>query len=292
MLEILYPLLAAATFAISSVMIRNLGEYQSPINLNFLRASVGAFCFIIHLLIIKKLPSLLSLDGFTVLILVLSVLFNVVLGDTSYFASQERIGVKIATPIVNIYPLATVILAFFFLDEEITIPYILGTIVIITGIILLSQTSDVDREGDTSRVTGFVLAFLAVLLYAFGVLTVTIASNNIDPVVANVVRMPTATILLLFMTRIPQKNKRVLKPWDRNSTYKMIITGILGTYFSSLFLVMSAQALGAGLTSVLTSLGPLFALPLAFFWLKEKITKSVILGTILTLVGLFIVLLL
>ena len=77
---------------------------------------------------------------------------------------------------------------------------------------------------------------------------------------------------------------------DQKFATIMLLSGILGTYLSSLFLVISTQKLGAGMTSVLTSLGPLFALPLAYFWLKEQVTRLTIVGTVLTVIGLVIVL--
>ncbi len=292
MINAIYPLLSAATFATSSVMMKKMDTYSSPINLNFYRALVGGIFFTVHLLIAGLLGELLLLNLLTILFLVLSVLFNVVLGDTSYFASQEKIGVKISTPIINTYPIFTIILAYFLLDEQITIAYIGGTLVIIIGIILLSQGTKDEVPDKDDRVTGFILAFISVLLYAVGVLMVTIASTDTDPVVANSIRLPAATLLLFMMRPFSNNKDREYEPKGKKFMFMMIITGILGTYLSSLFLVISAQKLGAGMTSVLTSLGPLFALPMAFFWLKEKITKSVIFGTVLTIFGLFIVLLL
>lgn len=289
MLEILYPLISAATFASSSVIMKRLNEYASVLKLNFFRTLVGSIFFISHLFLAGLVNELIQLSLITISYLIISVLFNVVLGDTSYFASQKRIGVKIATPIVNTYPIFTIIIAFLLLDEEITFLYFLGAIIIISGIILLSSGVENDGVSNKNRIRGFALALIAVLLYAGGILAVTVASTDIDPVVANSIRLPSAMILLgIVMTGTSKKKS--YKPLDKKFVYLMSTAGILGTYISSYFLVLSAQELGAGLTAVLTSLGPLFALPLAFFWLKEKVTKSVVIGTVISIIGLFIVL--
>ena len=286
MYEFVYPLLAAATFAISSVIMKHLSPYGSALRLNFFRTSVGAILFLIHATVAGILGDLLKLSIWTVIFLVFSVVFNVVLGDSSYFASQEIVGVKIATPIVNLYPLLTIILAFIFLEEEVTLKFLGGTVTIILGVILLSQKEE--GEHNERRLKGFIYAFSSLVLYAAGVLAVTYASTDVDVVVANSIRLPAAAILLFTISHTPPK--RDVKKLDKRFTLTMLFAGLLGTYLSSYYLVLSAQTLGAGKTAVLTSLGPLFALPLAIFWLKENVTWKIVLGTVISIAGLVLVL--
>ncbi len=286
MYEFMYPLIAAATFAISSVIMKHLSPYGSALKLNFFRTSVGAVLFIVHAVVTGVIADVFTLSLWTVVLLVLSVVFNVVLGDSSYFASQEIIGVKIATPIVNLYPLLTIVMAFVFLSEPVTPLFIVGTVTIILGVVLLSTHEE--ENPHELRVVGFIYAIMALVLYAAGVLAVTYASVEVDAIVANSIRLPSAAVLLFTISRSPIKRKTL--DLDRRFMWIMAVTGFLGTYISSYFLVLSAQTLGAGMTAVLTSLGPLFALPLAIFWLKEKVTVKIVTGTIISIIGLILVL--
>jgi drug/metabolite transporter (DMT)-like permease len=134
-----------------------------------------------------------------------------------------------------------------------------------------------------------------------GVFFTTLGSEDIDVNVANSVRLPSGALMLLVILIIQpyQSNNeyeeislkehfhRLLKI-SRMDKFKVVIAGVLGTYISSLFLVLSTQELGAGKTAVLTATGPLFALPLAIFWLKEKLGKLTLIGTSLSLIGLWI----
>ncbi|MFV2014279.1 MAG: DMT family transporter [Candidatus Heimdallarchaeota archaeon] len=285
---------------------RDLDRIGSPLFLNLLRTMTGAILYIVSVLIFGLVSDLLELSGLVVIYLVLSVIFNVVIGDTFYFKSQTILGVKIATPIVNIYPFVTIILSAMFLAEKFESKFLLGGLLIIIGIILLSQEfqdGEMKENGFTSRETivAFLLAFGSVLMYALGVFFTTLGSENIDVNVANSVRLPSGAFMLLIVLLIQpyQSNnssqkvslkeqfQRLLKISNLDK-FKIIIAGLLGTYVSSLFLVLSTQELGAGKTAVLTSTGPLFALPLAIFWLGEKVGKLTIIGTILSLVGLWI----
>ena len=278
----------------------------SPLFLNFLRTLSGGFAFLISLLLLGLTSDLLDISIKILIYLILSVLFNVVVGDTLFFKAQTILGVKIATPIVNIYPFVTIVLSLIFLSEEFDYSFLIGGMLIIIGVIILSQEigkTESVRNGYSSKDKLFALifAFGAVLMYALGVFYTTLGSRDLNVNVANSVRLPSGTIILLVIlltqplqTRFNNNNLSFKKQFKNLSTissldkFKILIAGILGTYFSSLFLVLSTQELGAGKTAVLTSTGPLFAIPLAVFWLKEKVGKLAILGTLVSLIGLWI----
>lgn len=311
----LYPLLGAASWAFSSAIIRNLEEIGSPVQLNFIRTAIGAILFLIHALLVGTLLEIFEISLLIIFYLVLSVFLNVVIGDSLYFASQNRIGVKIATPIVNTYPLFTILFAIIFLDERISQQLVIGGVIIIIGIGLLSiekgsekNIEDLSDILDRKRLEGLVFALIAVIMYAWGIIFTTLGAEGLKVSVANSVRLPSGTILLFFLIFIQQfRSSRIRSDtsdsnmdydefmvglYSTSNSYKiqLLIAGILGTYISSLFLVLSVQSIGASRTAVLFSTGPFFALPVAILWLKEKVSLFAYLGTILTVIGLWIIL--
>ncbi|MHA2275211.1 MAG: EamA family transporter, partial [Candidatus Kariarchaeaceae archaeon] len=215
--DLIYPILAAASFSISSVIIRNLQQLGSPAYLNLFRTGIGAVLFVVHLLIINKPDQLLDLSLLVLFYLFLSVIFNVVIGDTMYFSSQNVIGVKIATPIVNTFPLVTVLIAVIWLDESFSLKFILGGIIIIIGITILSM--DMDEDGSefqfsrSERTRAFLFAFGAIICYALGVTYTTIATEDLNPVVANSIRLPFGALSLGFLMGI-QRTKINTYPAD------------------------------------------------------------------------------
>ncbi len=300
-LDEIYPLLTAATFATSSVIIKRLEPYGSSIMLNMFRTLIGAVIFLLIAIVSGLLPEIQLLNWITISILIISVLTSVVIGDTLYFTSMQHVGVKIATPIVNLYPIFSILIAILFLDEKFHSAFILGSVITIIGIIVLTS-GDVELEEDLkdfkrNYIKGIIYAFISMVSYTLAIITLTIGAEGLDPVVANSVRLPVATLLLfiilLIQMRRANKRKAIEFDEDRPKTgfiILLLIAGILGTYLSSLFYVLSTQKLGAGKSAVLTSVGPLFALPLSYFWLKENVTKFTVGGTLLTLIGLWIVL--
>ena len=311
----LYALLGAASFAISSAIIKKLNNLGNAIQLNFLRTLIGAFMFIIHFVFFIDLNLVNSISGLILFYLIISVIMNIVIGDTAFFESQNKLGVKIATPIVNTYPYVTIILAIIFLNEFISYEVILGSLILIPGVILLSvdraENENQDdlienkraKRFDDDKVKGLIYVMIAVFCYSLGMLFTTIGTVDIDPILANSIRVPVATIGLLFLMRASNKanlDKKSLETelkddfnpftWSNKFIILMLTSGLLGTYFSSLFLVLSVQEIGASRSAILFSTGPFFSLPIAIYWLKEKLSYFTILGTIMTVVGLWVIL--
>ena len=66
-------------------------------------------------------------------------------------------------------------------------------------------------------------------------------------------------------------------------------TSLVGTGLGSLFFVLSIQLAGAGRTAVLTSTAPLMAIPFSMLWLHERPTRWTLAGTLLTTLGIVLV---
>ena len=143
----IYPLLTALTFAVSSVIIKRLEPYGSSIMLNMFRTLIGAAIFLFIAIVTGLLSEIKLLNWITILILIISVVTSVVIGDTLYFTSMQHVGVKIATPIVNLYPILSILIAIVFLDEQFNSQFILGSVITIVGIIILTS-GNVELEED------------------------------------------------------------------------------------------------------------------------------------------------
>ena len=75
----LYALLGAASFAISSAIIKKLNNLGNAIQLNFLRTLIGAIIFIIHFVIFIDLNLVKSISGLILFYLIISVIMNIVI---------------------------------------------------------------------------------------------------------------------------------------------------------------------------------------------------------------------
>ena len=284
-------LLGALFFGAGNVVYRQVSEEMDIIPMNFLRTVLG-FLFFVTLTVITQNPTeLLSLSRYIVLMLALSVFFNVAMGDTAYFKAQHIIGVTRAFPITNLLPLLTLFFAHFLLGEPLTERYFVGVLLVIGGVYFVTQPPKGELTADlemSSRRIGFGLAFLAALCWTFGTLTLRLGLSEIDAISANSVRYAFA---ILFLGLMSSRNGSVRKigKYKRQTVKVVAIATIFNVMLGSLFWVDSVKFAGATKSATLTATAPLFALPFSIKFLGESFSWKILLGTFLTIFGVWLV---
>ena len=104
-------------------------------------------------------------------------------------------------------------------------------------------------------------------------------------------RIPAASAavwLTIGMTRAGEQTLRQVTP---RSVAIVAVAGLLGTGIGSILFIYSVEEIGAAKTAFLTTSAPLFALPMGVLFLSEKLTPRVLLGTGVTIAGIWLVLL-
>ena len=69
-----------------------------------------------------------------------------------------------------------------------------------------------------------------------------------------------------------------------------LILLLLGTGLGSILFIYAVEHTGAARTAFLTTSAPVFALPMGVMFLSEKLTPRVLLGTAVTILGIWLVL--
>ena len=138
MLGVVFALLAATCWGFSAILVR--------LGLQHLRPTTGTWVSMIPgILMVMTLALVFNLDDITTLAGVaffwfaLSGLFNFALGRFLNTLSIQLAGVARATPLFSTAPFFATILAVIFLGETITPWLVLGTMTIVSGIILITS---------------------------------------------------------------------------------------------------------------------------------------------------------
>jgi len=222
-----------------------------------------------------------------------SMIIGIVMGDAAYFMSQNRIGVSRAFPIAMSYPLLVYTLAAIYLSEPVLPFRVLGAFLVVAGVGLIARAKGQRQEDsvvDNRRkaAVGIALALVTAVLWAVGDVVLQFGLTTVDAVDGNFVRMLAGSLFLL--PTLPFSLSRARRP-GRRLLVLLLVTGFIGMGFSMALGTFAVKYVGATVASIIVASAPLFTTPLSVFYLGEQVTKPVVVGTLMTFMGIVLVLL-
>ena len=199
-----------------------------------------------------------------------------------YFKALQLGDVNKVVPIDKSSTILTMVLAFIFLGENITINMVVGMIGIGIGTYLMIQK----KESIEKVVKGKAWLVYALLSAIFASLTSILGKVGIENVESN---LGTAirTIVVLIMAWIivfATKKQSDVKKIDKKSLLFLILSGI-ATGASWLCYYKALQDGLASIVVPIDKLSILVTVLFAYIFLKEKLSKKSLLGLILIVVG-------
>lgn len=204
-----------------------------------------------------------------------------------YFKALQLGDVNKVVPIDKSSIILTMVLAFIFLGENITINMVVGMIGIGIGTYLMIQK----KESIEKVVKGKAWLVYALLSAIFASLTSILGKVGIENVESN---LGTAirTIVVLIMAWIivfATKKQSDVKKIDKKSLLFLILSGI-ATGASWLCYYKALQDRLASIVVPIDKLSILVTILFAYVFLKEKLSKKSIVGLVLIVVGTLILL--
>jgi drug/metabolite transporter (DMT)-like permease len=293
-LGILFAVIATVFFGVTNVIYKRMSNDISVMDITFSRIWVS--------LPLSYLFAVMSASTYTIVIpihamfpLAISMILGIVLGDTMYFLSQERIGVTRAFPISMSYPLMVYLLTAYFLGEPVIIQRILGAIIVVTGVSLVARASQREslesstRWSDRDRRIGLVLAFLTLISWALSDAVFQFGLIDVGAAEANFFRMLFASIILVPFFLVSMRKGRPLP--SRRILAFVSLTGLVGIGLSLIAYSYAVKYVGATVTAVIIASAPIFTVPLSAIFLGEDVNRRVTIGTLMTILGVILVVL-
>ena len=280
----------AVTWAVSSIMLKRPVVEMGAVGANLVRTWVAAAVFWAIILATGKLGQISHLSAYTVFALVMSMILGLGIGDTLYFRSLQLIGVSRALPISGSYPLPTLLLAAVLLGEPVTLPQVAGTLLIVASVCLLSLGGWQPNEGlgqKRDARLGAILAIVAALLWAGSTILLKSGVEQTEVPVANSLRLPAAGLVLVVMG-LRQAGGIRIREVRRSTLGVVVLSGVIGTALGSALYLTSVIYAGAAKAAALQSVSPFFAAPLAFIFLKERPSRATLIGTLLSVAGVWL----
>ena len=215
---------------------------------------------------------------------VLSGLIGTMGGRLLRFISIETVGASVSTAMVSLTPFISTGLAILLLGEHVTLPILLGTVVIVLGTILLSASGP--HQG--FRPGRLVLPFFSAA--CFGVVAVLrkVGLGQTGPLLGFAVNVTTA--LVAFTVYLAISGQRGAMACRGRSLPYFIAAGVAEN--GGVFLGLLALRLGTvSAVTPLSAAAPIFVLLMSPLFLRgvEPLTARVVLGTLSIVLGVYLI---
>ncbi len=283
----------AITFAATNIGMRSLSRRLEPFWVVGVRGIVGTFVMVPLALLVGR-DQFHLMTPMRLLYLCGSVILGGVLGTTCNVYALRILGVGRAFPITNANPLFAILFSFLLLDESIRPILIPGALLVIAGVYLISRPRHDIKETEEKLsprqiAVGVAMAVGAALFWGLNAVIVAPGLEGINPIVANSVRVPTVGVLSSGIAAL-RGEWDAARDLSRRQVLIILFIGTIGYAGTSTFYVAAVQSIGPSLAAIIGTTAPLFALPMSILLLGERPTRSMLVGTLLTVAGIILVL--
>ncbi len=228
----------------------------------------------------------LSLSGF----------IGLALGDAFLFQSYLTIGPRLGNLLLSLYPIFGALEAWIFLGESLRAGQILGILVTLAGIVwVVFERGNGGEKMPRHVAVGVLYGILSAIFQATGfVFSKQGMYGTFSPFQGNAIRMLAAMFGLLIIALFQRQVGQTVTTLRENpSALRMLmLAGFIGPVLGVSLSLYAVQNAEVGVASTLTSLAPIFMLPISHFVFKERLNWQAIAGTLLAMTGVAILFLL
>lgn len=283
-------------YALNSVFITRAGQQVGAVVSNRTRVVFALLYLIVLNFILFGQPLPFSADPQRWGWLALSGVIGLALGDAFLFQSYLAIGPRLGNLLLSLYPIVGALEAWLFLGESLRAGQILGILLTLAGIVWVVFERNGNGEKMPRHVAvGILYGVLSAVLQATGfVFSKQGMVGTFSPFQGNAIRMLAALLALLVIALFQKQVGQTVSTLRANPAAfrRLMIAGFIGPVLGVSFSLYAVQNAEVGVASTLTSLAPIFMLPISHFIFKERLNWQAIAGTLLAMAGVAILFLL
>ena len=287
-------LLTSFFLALSSVFFTKGGRQIGSVNVNRIRLVFAVILIMLAHLVTQG--SLLPLNASPErwLWLGLSGFAGLVVGDSFLFQAYVLVGNRLGTLMSALSPVIGVLLAWIFLGERLALAQIGGVALSIAGVALVVLTSRTHNGVSHDR-RRFVLGLLCGLGGAVGqaaglALAKKGLAGGFPPVSGVAIRILVSMVVIWLVALVLGQVRSTLMAARNPQALLTVGAGaVVGPFIGVWLSMVAVQLTYVGIASTLTSLAPIFVLPISKFVFKESVERWAVLGTVVAVAGVAII---
>jgi drug/metabolite transporter (DMT)-like permease len=284
-----YSLLCAMLWAFAVIFYKKAGDHFSAYEMNLFKSTLVLFLMI---------PTVLVTDGIAIptmtqyqfWIILTSGFVGIMLADFFYLRALQLIGASLTGITGSLYSPFVVGLSLLFLGEHLSFWQYIGMILVIAGVILVGYRKK-SLLIEHPPIKGFIYAVLAVFFTALGIVIIKPVSNELPFFWIILLRSFGGYITMVFYGIVMRKSLSISHVIKAKGGAWLILGALIGQYLSMMIWVAGYKYTSASIASILNETASIFILILSWLILKEELTKRKIVGVLITITGVFFILL-
>ena len=218
----------------------------------------------------------------------LSGVVGLVLGDLFLFQAFVLIGPRLTMLMMSLAPVIAALQAWLFLGESLSGRQIFGILLTLAGIAWVVMDGNGKHRNDRNYGRGILLGLGGAIGQATGfVLAKNGLGGNFSPISANLIRMLAAIVVLWGMTFFQRQVRSTFQTLrkDPKGVFITAAAAFMGPFMGVSLSLFALQRVEVGVASTLTSLPPIFLLPISYFFFKERFGWGAVAGTLVAMAG-------
>ncbi|MCC5854942.1 MAG: DMT family transporter [Idiomarina sp.] len=279
-------LLAAFFWALATLMYSRSSHHLSSVQLNLVKGLVACPLLFLATLLLPTIDWAGTTTN-TLVILTLSGIIGITLGDSCYFAALRRLGPGHTILLEYLAPPLAAAIAWLVLSERLSLLQVIAAFVVIAGVVAVLTEKQLDTTYRPNR-SGYLFGIAAALCQAVGLVMAFSAfqAATIAPIEAALVRLMGGTAaltigLLILRPRLLLATREALR---KTQIAPLFLAIVLGTFLAIWLQQVAVAYVTPGVAQTLLSTAPLFMLGLNVFR-GRRVSFRALSGTLVAMAG-------
>jgi drug/metabolite transporter (DMT)-like permease len=259
--------------------------FPSALQVSYIRQFFAGSAFLLFFTFIKPQP-FPSWSDFKVMFMMSILIFVIANGVSTWGLSYLPTG--LAALIGALYPLSVIAIEWIFYGQRnLSLLTVLGSLAGLSGVAFVFYQNMFDRI-DGKLIFGLVLSILAMWSWSLGTVLLSRRTIKVNPYYAMGWQMLMGAIMLYGFAHWLQKPTLYAEIKFEGWMAVGYLT-VVGSIISFIAFIYSLKKLPPAISSLYAYINPIIAIITASVVLNEKLTISILLGTIVTMIGVYLV---
>lgn len=275
---------SAASWSVGAVLFNRLGESLSSFAMTLVKGGLSVLLLGLMTLLLGSYTEMTTEAWWY---LGLSGLLGIAISDTFFFSALKELGPRPIVLLATVGQVFTVLLAVLLLGERLPVAGWVGVALIIGGI-TLGMLPGADEAGRVS-LKGVIYGLISVLAMSISVILTKKGLEGVSTIYATFIRMLAGTVGMFLAGLLTGRLGQWVTPFrDRSLVWRFSIAVCVITFGGFWLAVVAFKYTSVTIANSLISTEPIFILPIAAIFLKEKVTLQAVAGAVIATVGVIV----